>query len=265
MMQWQTILLQQHKGVGLITLNRPHALNALNNQLIIEINQALDLLEKDPTIGCMVLTGSEKAFAAGADIKEMLDLSFPQIYLDDFFSLADRIAQRRKPLIAAVSGYALGGGCELALMCDFIYCADNAKFGLPEVSLGVLPGIGGTQRLTLAIGKAKAMEMCLTARQMDAQEAEQTGLVARVFPAEQLLAQTLQAAEKIAEKSLTAVMMIKESINRAFEVSLAEGLRFERRIFHSVFASADQKEGMRAFVDKRPAQFTSAKGHHHET
>lgn len=264
MMQWQTILLQQHKGVGLITLNRAHALNALNNQLIIEINQALDLLEKDPTIGCMVLTGSEKAFAAGADIKEMLDLSFPQIYLDDFFSLADRIAQRRKPLIAAVSGYALGGGCELALMCDFIYCADNAKFGLPEVSLGVLPGIGGTQRLTLAIGKAKAMEMCLTARQMDAQEAEQTGLVARVFPAEQLLAQTLQAAEKIAEKSLTAVMMIKESINRAFEVSLAEGLRFERRIFHSVFAGADQKEGMRAFVDKRPAQFTSAKGHHHE-
>ena len=265
MMQWQTILLQQHKGVVFITLNRPHALNALNNQLIIEINQALDLLEKDPTIGCMVLTGSEKAFAAGADIKEMLDLSFPQIYLDDFFSLADRIAQRRKPLIAAVSGYALGGGCELALMCDFIYCADNAKFGLPEVSLGVLPGIGGTQRLTLAIGKAKAMEMCLTARQMDAQEAEQTGLVARVFPAEQLLAQTLQAAEKIAEKSLTAVMMIKESINRAFEVSLAEGLRFERRIFHSVFAGADQKEGMRAFVDKRPAQFTSAKGHHHET
>ena len=249
----------------MITLNRPHALNALNNQIIIEINQALDLLEKDPTIGCMVLTGSEKAFAAGADIKEMLDLSFPQIYLDDFFSLADRIAQRRKPLIAAVSGYALGGGCELALMCDFIYCADNAKFGLPEVSLGVLPGIGGTQRLTLAIGKAKAMEMCLTARQMDAQEAEQTGLVARVFPAEQLLAQTLQAAEKIAEKSLTAVMMIKESINRAFEVSLAEGLRFERRIFHSVFAGADQKEGMRAFVDKRPAQFTSAKGHHHET
>ena len=265
MMKWQTILLQQHKGVGLITFNRPHALNALNNQLIIEINQALDLLEKDPTIGCMVLTGSEKAFAAGADIKEMLDLSFPQIYLDDFFSLADRIAQRRKPLIAAVSGYALGGGCELALMCDFIYCADNAKFGLPEVSLGVLPGIGGTQRLTLAIGKAKAMEMCLTARQMDAQEAEQTGLVARVFPAEQLLAQTLQAAEKIAEKSLTAVMMIKESINRAFEVSLAEGLRFERRIFHSVFAGADQKEGMRAFVDKRPAQFTSAKGHPHET
>ena len=186
----------------------------------------------------------------------MADLSFPQIYLDDFFSLADRIAQRRKPLIAAVSGYALGGGCELALMCDFIYCADNAKFGLPEVTLGVLPGIGGTQRLTLAIGKAKAMEMCLTARQMGAQEAEQSGLVAQVFTQEALLEQTLQAAEKIAEKSLTAVMMIKESINRAFEVSLAEGLRFERRVFHSIFAGSDKKEGMRAFVEKRPAKFT---------
>ena len=186
----------------------------------------------------------------------MADLNFPQIYLDDFFSLADRIAQRRKPLIAAVSGYALGGGCELALMCDFIYCADNAKFGLPEVTLGVLPGIGGTQRLTLAIGKAKAMEMCLTARQMGAQEAEQSGLVARVFAKEELLEQTLQAAEKIAEKSLTAVMMIKESINRAFEVSLAEGLRFERRVFHSIFAGSDQKEGMQAFVEKRPAKFT---------
>ena len=184
-MQWQTILLERRNGVGLITLNRPQALNALNNQLIVEVNQALDQLEKDPQIGCIVITGSEKAFAAGADIKEMADLNFPQIYLDDFFSLADRIAQRRKPLIAAVSGYALGGGCELALMCDFIYCADNAKFGLPEVTLGVLPGIGGTQRLTLAIGKAKAMEMCLTARQMGAQEAEQSGLVARVFAKEE--------------------------------------------------------------------------------
>ncbi|WP_180038850.1 enoyl-CoA hydratase [Acinetobacter sp. YH16052] len=255
-MQWQTILLEQRNGVGLITLNRPQALNALNNQLIVEVNQALDQLEKDPAIGCIVIAGSEKAFAAGADIKEMADLNFPQIYLDDFFSLADRIAQRRKPLIAAVSGYALGGGCELALMCDFIYCADNAKFGLPGVTLGVLPGIGGTQRLTLAIGKAKAMEMCLTARQMGAQEAEQSGLVARVFTKEELLEQTLQAAEKIAEKSLTAVMMIKESINRAFEVSLAEGLRFERRVFHSIFAGSDQKEGMQAFVEKRPAQFT---------
>lgn len=255
-MQWQTILLEQRHGVGLITLNRTQALNALNSQLISELNQALDQLERDTSIGCMVITGSEKAFAAGADIKEMVDLSFPQIYLDDFFSLADRIAQRRKPLIAAVSGYALGGGCELALMCDFIYCADNAKFGLPEITLGVLPGIGGTQRLTLAVGKAKAMEMCLTARQMDAKEAEQSGLVARIFSKEELLEQTLQAAEKIAQQSLPAVMMIKESVNRAFEVSLAEGLRFERRLFHSVFAGADQKEGMRAFVEKRPAQFT---------
>jgi enoyl-CoA hydratase len=257
-MQWNTILLEQRNGVGLITLNRPEALNALNSQLIIEVNQALDQLEKDHSIGCIVLTGSKKAFAAGADIKEMADLSFPQIYLDDFFSLADRIAQRRKPIIAAVSGYALGGGCELALMCDFIYCADTAKFALPEVTLGVLPGIGGTQRLTLAIGKAKAMEMCLTARQMGATEAEQSGLVARVFPQEELLEQTLAAAEKIAEKSLTAVMMIKESINRSFEVSLAEGLRFERRIFHSIFAGADQKEGMNAFIEKRPAQFNQS-------
>ncbi|EPF70068.1 enoyl-CoA hydratase-related protein [Acinetobacter rudis] len=255
-MQWNTIELSINKGVGLITLNRPKALNALNSELINEVNLALDQLEKDHSIGCIVIAGSEKAFAAGADIKEMADLSFPNIYLDDFFHLADRIAMRRKPLIAAVSGYALGGGCELALMCDFIYCADNAKFALPEVTLGVLPGIGGTQRLTLAVGKAKAMEMCLTARQMGAAEAEQSGLVAQVFAKEELLEQTLAAAEKIAEKSLTAVMMIKESINRAFEVSLAEGLRFERRLFHSVFACSDQKEGMQAFVEKRPAKFT---------
>lgn len=254
-MQFETILLEKKNGVGLITLNRPKALNALNTQLISEVNLALDDLEKDSTIGCMILAGSEKAFAAGADIKEMAGLNFPNIYFDDFFHLADRIAQRRKPLIAAVSGYALGGGCELALMCDFIYCADNAKFGLPEVTLGVLPGIGGTQRLTLAIGKAKAMEMCLTARQMGALEAEQSGLVARVFTKEELLAETLATAEKIAEKSLVATMMIKESINRAFEVSLAEGLRFERRTFHSVFATLDQKEGMQAFVEKRPANF----------
>lgn len=254
-MQFETILLEKHQGVGLITLNRPKALNALNSKLIQEVNLALDDLEKDQDIGCMVLTGSEKAFAAGADIKEMAGLNFPNIYFDDFFNLADRIAQRRKPLITAVSGYALGGGCELALMCDFIYCADNAKFGLPEVTLGVIPGIGGTQRLTLAIGKAKAMEMCLTARQMGAIEAELSGLVARVFSPEELLTQTLNAAEKIAEKSLVATMMIKESINRAFEVSLAEGLRFERRTFHSIFATLDQKEGMQAFVDKRQANF----------
>lgn len=254
-MQFETILLEKNNGVGLITLNRPQALNALNSTLIQDLNLALDDLDRDPAIGCMVITGSEKAFAAGADIKEMAELSFPNIYLDDFFHLADRIAQRRKPLIAAVSGYALGGGCELALMCDFIYCADNAKFGLPEVTLGVIPGIGGTQRLTLAIGKAKAMEMCLTARQMGAVEAEQSGLVAQVFPKEALVEKTLKAAEKIAEKSVVATMMIKESINRAFEVSLQEGLRFERRTFHSIFATQDQKEGMQAFVEKRQANF----------
>ncbi|WP_111884654.1 enoyl-CoA hydratase [Acinetobacter sp. CFCC 11171] len=254
-MQFETILLEKNNGVGLITLNRPQALNALNSTLIQDLNLALDDLDRDPAIGCMVITGSEKAFAAGADIKEMAELSFPNIYLDDFFHLADRIAQRRKPLIAAVSGYALGGGCELALMCDFIYCADNAKFGLPEVTLGVIPGIGGTQRLTLAIGKAKAMEMCLTARQMGAAEAEQSGLVAQVFPKEELVEKTLKAAEKIAEKSVVATMMIKESINRAFEVSLQEGLRFERRTFHSIFATQDQKEGMQAFVEKRQANF----------
>ncbi|WP_180023694.1 enoyl-CoA hydratase [Acinetobacter sp. YH1901134] len=254
-MQFETILLEKNKGVGLITLNRPQALNALNSTLIQDLNLGLDDLDRDSSIGCMVITGSEKAFAAGADIKEMAELSFPNIYLDDFFHLADRIAQRRKPLIAAVSGYALGGGCELALMCDFIYCADNAKFGLPEVTLGVIPGIGGTQRLTLAIGKAKAMEMCLTARQMGAVEAEQSGLVAQVFPKEELVEKTLKAAEKIAEKSVVATMMIKESINRAFEVSLQEGLRFERRTFHSIFATQDQKEGMQAFVEKRQANF----------
>ena len=254
-MQFETILLEKNNGVGLITLNRPHALNALNSTLIQDLNLALDDLDRDPAIGCMVITGSEKAFAVGADIKEMAELSFPNIYLDDFFHLADRIAQRRKPLIAAVSGYALGGGCELALMCDFIYCADNAKFGLPEVTLGVIPGIGGTQRLTLAIGKAKAMEMCLTARQMGAVEAEQSGLVAQVFPKEELVEKTLKSAEKIAEKSVVATMMIKESINRAFEVSLQEGLRFERRTFHSIFATQDQKEGMQAFVEKRQANF----------
>lgn len=254
-MQWHSILLEKRNGVGVITLNRPEALNALNSQLISEINLALDQLEKDREIGCIVLAGSERAFAAGADIKEMAELTFPDIYFDDFFNLADRIAQRRKPLIAAVSGYALGGGCELALMCDFIYCAENARFGLPEVTLGVIPGIGGTQRLTRAIGKAKAMEMCLTARQMGAVEAEQSGLVARIFKQEELVEQTLQTAEKIAERSMAATMMIKESINRAFEVSLAEGLRFERRTFHSVFATTDQKEGMLAFIEKRQANF----------
>ncbi|HUE94748.1 enoyl-CoA hydratase [Pseudomonas sp.] len=254
-MHFATLLLEVHERVGLITLNRPTALNALNSQLITELNLALDQLEQNPGIGCMVLTGSAKAFAAGADIKEMVDMTYPQVFLDDFFSAADRIANRRKPLIAAVAGYALGGGCELALMCDFIYAADNAKFGLPEITLGVLPGIGGTQRLTRALGKAKAMEMCLTGRQMDAQEAERAGLVARILPADKLLQETLKSAHAIAAKSLPATMLVKESVNRAFESSLSEGVRFERRVFHSIFATADQKEGMSAFVEKRPAQF----------
>nr|AEO27401.1 methacrylate hydratase [Pseudomonas sp. 19-rlim] len=254
-MAFETLLLEIQDRVGLITLNRPKALNALNSQLITELNQVLDRLETDPGIGCIVITGSSKAFAAGADIKEMADLTFPQIYLDDFFASADRIANRRKPIIAAVAGYALGGGCELALMCDFIYAADNARFGLPEITLGVLPAIGGTQRLTHALGKSKAMELCLTGRQLTAEEAERAGLVARVLPLDQLLEETLKVAQGIAGKSLTATLMVKESINRAFEGSLSEGLRFERRVFHAIFASADQKEGMTAFVEKRPAQF----------
>ena len=254
-MAFETLLTETRGRVGLITLNRPKALNALNSQLIAELDQALDDFERDPGIGCIVLTGSEKAFAAGADIKEMSVLEYPQVYLDDFFAQADRIGQRRKPLIAAVAGYALGGGCELALMCDFIYAADNARFGQPEINLGVLPGIGGTQRLTRAVGKAKAMEMCLTGRQMDAREAEAAGLVAQIFPAEQLLEETLKSATTIAEKSLPSTMMTKEAVNRVFETSLSEGVRFERRIFHAIFATQDQKEGMQAFVEKRKPDF----------
>lgn len=255
-MQFETILLEIHERVGLITLNRPKALNAINSQVIDEVNLALDRLENDPQIGCMVITGSNKAFAAGADIKEMAEFTYPQVFLNDFFSAADRIANRRKPLLAAVAGYALGGGCEVALMCDFIYAADNARFGLPEISLGVIPGVGGTQRLTRAVGKAKAMEMCLSGRQMDAHEAERAGVVARVLPLEALLEETLKVANAIAERSLPATMLLKESVNRAFESSLSEGVRFERRVFHSLFATADQKEGMAAFVEKRAAQFT---------
>jgi len=254
-MSYETLVIEIQERVALITLNRPQALNALNTQLIDEVNQAVDGLERDSTIGCIVLTGSSKAFAAGADIKEMADLTFPDIYLDDFFSAVDRVASRRKPMIAAVAGYALGGGCELALLCDFIYAADNAKFGLPEIKLGVLPGMGGTQRLTRALGKAKAMEMCLTGRMMEAPEAERAGLVARIFPVDSLVSETLKVAHEIANKSLTATLMAKESINRVFETSLSEGVRFERRIFHAVFATADQKEGMKAFVEKRDANF----------
>lgn len=254
-MSYSEILTEIKGGVALITLNRPQALNALNAQLIDELNHALDQFEADAQIGCIVLTGSQKAFAAGADIKEMAELTYPQVYLDDLFSESDKVAGRRKPIIAAVAGFALGGGCELALMCDFILAAENARFGQPEINLGVLPGMGGTQRLSRAVGKAKAMEMCLTGRLMDAHEAERAGLVSRVVATERLLDEALEAAATIAAKSLPVAMMVKESVNRAFEVSLAEGIRFERRVFHAVFASQDQKEGMAAFVAKRPPRF----------
>ena len=254
-MTFDTLLLETRGRVGLITLNRPEALNALNARLIEELNQALDRLEADPGIGCIVLTGSAKAFAAGADIKEMASLSYPGIYLDDLFVEGDKVASRRKPIIAAVSGFALGGGCELAMMCDFILAADTARFGQPEIKLGVPPGMGGTQRLTRAVGKAKAMELCLTGRLMDAAEAERAGLVARVVPQAELLDEALRVATEIADKSLPIAMMVKECVNRAFEISLAEGVRFERRVFHAAFASEDQKEGMAAFVAKRAPQF----------
>ncbi|MGS0545769.1 enoyl-CoA hydratase [Pseudomonas sp. Y5-11] len=255
-MSYETILLENHDRVGLITLNRPQALNALNAQLVSEVNHALDALEADANIGCIVITGSKKAFAAGADIKEMAELTYPQIYMDDLFSDSDRVANRRKPIIAAVNGFALGGGCELALMCDFILAGDNAKFGQPEINLGVLPGMGGTQRLTRAVGKAKAMDMCLSGRMIDAVEAERCGIVARIVPSDELLDEALKVAAVIASKSLPIAMMVKESVNRAFEVNLAEGVRFERRVFHAAFATQDQKEGMAAFVAKRAPEFT---------
>ncbi|MGA5481168.1 enoyl-CoA hydratase [Pseudomonas sp. LW8] len=254
-MTYETILLETRDRVGLITLNRPQALNALNAQLVSEVNHALDTLEADAHIGCIVLTGSKKAFAAGADIKEMAELTYPQIYMDDLFSDSDRVANRRKPIIAAVNGFALGGGCELALMCDFILAGDNARFGQPEINLGVLPGMGGTQRLTRAVGKAKAMEMCLSGRMIDAVEAERCGIVARIVPSDELLDEALKVAAVIAGKSLPIAMMIKESVNRAFEVNLSEGVRFERRVFHAAFATQDQKEGMAAFIAKREAEF----------
>ena len=254
-MSFETILTETRGKVGLITINRPQALNALNSTVVAEINTALDSYERDAEIGCIVITGSEKAFAAGADIKEMSGLSFPQTYLDDFITAWDRVAGRRKPIIAAVAGFALGGGCELAMMCDFIIAGDNAKFGQPEIKLGVLPGAGGTQRLTRFVGKAKAMEMCLTGRMMDADEAERAGLVSRVVPAADLLEDAMKTAATIASMSLPVAMMVKESVNRSYETTMAEGIRFERRVFHAVFATADQKEGMQAFVDKRKPDF----------
>ncbi|WP_112662104.1 enoyl-CoA hydratase [Microvirga flavescens] len=254
-MAYETILVETRGKVGLVTLNRPQALNALNSTIVSELNAALDAFEADANIGCIVITGSEKAFAAGADIKEMAGLSFPQTYLGDFITAWDKVANRRKPIIAAVAGFALGGGCELAMMCDFIIAADNAKFGQPEIKLGVMPGAGGSQRLTRAVGKAKAMEMCLTGRMMGAEEAERAGLVSRIVPVADLVGDALKTAETIASMSLPIAMMTKESVNRAFETTLAEGVRFERRLFHAMFATADQKEGMAAFVEKRAPNF----------
>ncbi|RJO72325.1 enoyl-CoA hydratase [Nocardia panacis] len=254
---FETILLERKGRVGWITLNRPKALNALNSQVLDDVIAALDELEVDAEIGAVVITGSERAFAAGADIKEMQPKSYMDMFLDDYFARWDRLAQFRKPTIAAVAGYALGGGCELAMICDLLIAADTAKFGQPEIKLGVIPGIGGSQRLTRAIGKAKAMDLVLTGRNMDVEEAERAGLVSRIVPADQLLDTALEVAETIASMSLPVAMIAKESVNRAFETTLAEGLRFERRVFHSLFAIEDQKEGMAAFVDKRPAKFTN--------
>jgi enoyl-CoA hydratase len=254
-MSYEHILTETQGRVGIIRLNRPQALNALNLALKAELSLAIDGFEADPNIGSMLITGSEKAFAAGADIKEMADKSFTDAFLGNFAGNWDRAAKARKPIVAAVAGFALGGGCELAMQCDVIIAADTAKFGQPEIKLGVIPGIGGTQRLTRAIGKAKAMEMILTGRMMDAHEAERSGLVARVVPAGDLMAEAMKTAAAIAEMPLPAVLAAKEAVNRAFETSLAEGVVFERRIFHSLFATHDQKEGMAAFVEKRKAKF----------
>ena len=255
-MSYTHIIAETRGRVGLITLNRPKALNALNDALVDEIGAALDAFEADDGIGAVVLTGSEKAFAAGADITAMAGFSYMDAYLGDYITRNwERVKTCRKPVIAAVAGFALGGGCELAMACDIIIAADTARFGQPEVKLGILPGAGGTQRLPRAVSKAKAMDMCLTARMMDAEEAERAGLVSRVVPADQLVDEAVRAAETIAGFSLPVVMMIQESVNRAYESSLAEGLLFERRQFHAAFSLDDQKEGMAAFVDKRAPKF----------
>ncbi len=255
-MDYQNIIVETRGRVGLITLNRPKAMNALSSPLMAELTHALDGFEADDDTGAMVLTGSDKAFAAGADIKEMQDKTWPDIYLEDFVTAGwERLARCRKPVIAAVAGFALGGGCELAMMCDFILAADTAKFGQPEITLGIPPGAGGSQRLTRQVGKSKSMEMCLTGRMMDAEEAERVGLVSRIVPAAELLDEALKVAEKIAGMSLPAAMIVKEAVNRAYEVSLSEGIRFERRLFHASFGTEDQIEGMAAFVEKRPPKF----------
>ena len=250
-MSYQNIIADTQGRVGIIRLNRPQALNALNRALIAELIQAIDAFEADDAIGCLLITGNDKAFAAGADIKEMADKTFIETYLGNFAATWDCAAHARKPIVAAVAGFALGGGCELAMHCDIVIAADTAKFGQPEIKLGVIPGIGGTQRLTRAVGKAKAMDMILTGLMMDAAEAEKSGLVARVVPAASLLEEAMKVAETIATMSLPAAVAAKEAVNRAFEVPLAEGVLFERRVFHALFATEDQKEGMKAFVEKR--------------
>lgn len=252
---FETIQTETRGRVGIIKLDRPKALNALNQQLMLEVISAAQEFDGDDSIGCIVLTGSEKAFAAGADIKEMANKFATEMYMSDWFSEWEQLTQIRTPLIAAVNGYALGGGCELAMMCDFIIAGDTAKFGQPEINLGVLPGMGGTQRLTRAVGKAKAMEMCLTGRMMDADEAERSGLVARVVEADKLVDEAVSVAETIANKSLVATRMVTEAVDAAYETTLRQGLLQERRLFHSAFASEDQKEGMDAFANKRDPEF----------
>ncbi|HET9168394.1 MAG TPA: enoyl-CoA hydratase [Actinospica sp.] len=252
---YETIKVERRGRVGLITLDRPEALNALNTQLMHEVVAAAEDFDRDPEIGALVLTGSERAFAAGADIKEMASLDFADTYLNGLFAEWERFTRLRKPVVAAVAGYALGGGCELAMMCDILLAADTARFGQPEIKLGVIPGMGGTQRLTRAIGKAKAMDLVLTGRMMGAEEAERSGLVARIVPVEDLLDEAIKLAATIAEMSPVATLMAKEAVNRAFETTLAEGVYFERRLFNGTFATADQKEGMAAFAEKRPPRF----------
>jgi enoyl-CoA hydratase len=254
--EYSNILVERRGAVGIVTLNRPQALNALNAGLIAELGQAFDDLEADAAIGAIVLTGNDKAFAAGADIKEMADKTYMQAYAEDFITKGwERVGQCRKPVVAAVAGFALGGGCEVTMMCDIVIAAENARFGQPEINLGTMPGAGGTQRLPRLIGKAKAMDLCLTGRMMDAAEAERAGLVSRIVPVEKVLEEAIAVAERIGQMSRPIAMMVKESVNRAFETTLAEGVRFERRLFHSTFATEDQKEGMAAFIAKRKPAF----------
>ena len=254
-MAYENILVETKGRVGIIRLNRPNALNALNLALKNELGEAVRKFDTDPSIGCMIITGNEKAFAAGADIKEMQDKTYNEALMGNFAGDWDEAARARKPVIAAVAGFALGGGCELAMMCDIIIAADNAKFGQPEINLGVIAGIGGTQRLTRAVGKSKSMEMNLTGRMMDAQEAERANLVSKVVPVAELMNEAMKMAEAIASKSLPSVLLAKEAVNRSYEVPLSEGIRFERRVFHSLFSTEDQKEGMKAFVEKRKPEW----------